>query len=140
MMKTQVKKLTTAYLAVLSKQGEIDLNQEMQTMCQQLMVATNNALQKNLNSITLSESGELGKLVTEFSGTLDTIEDISFNIAKSDAITKALNHTNKVYNYFENKWDEEIYDKSDEVRKDFIFAVLLPAMMLNDYLSKEKRH
>ena len=137
MIKKQISKLSDAYHAILAKQGKDVVYQQMRQAASDFMINTNNQLQSNLNQLSNEESSELGKMIIGYTHTIDVLDDINSNQYNTTEIAKALQQMAYSYNYYENEFLYQLERGTKEERENYINTILLPLMMLRDYLMNE---
>lgn len=137
MIEEQVSKLSMLYHSVLAQQGSNTVMQNMQQAALDFMISTNNELQNNLDDLSFSESSDLGKMIAGYAFTLEAlraIEKVENNHLK---INKSIEHIQHSYNFYEVKYTQELEYRNKQQREDYINSILLPLMMLIDFLKKQ---
>ena len=137
MITQQVSKLSSLYHTILAKQGNQAVMQNMQQATEDFMVSTNNELQRDLDELTFQESSDLGKMIAGYAFTLETLRAMEKGQSNNESIIKSLNHINISYKFYENKYIQELDYRNKQQREDYINSILLPLMMLIDFLKKQ---
>ena len=136
MIEEQVSKLSMLYHSVLAKQGSNTVMQNMQQTALEFMISTNNELQNNLDDLSFSESSDLGIMIAGYSFTLETLRSIEKGENNHLKINKSIEHIQHSYYFYEVKYNQELEYRNKQQREDYINSILLPLMMLIDFLNK----
>ena len=131
-IKEQVSKLSGLYHAILAKQGENAVMQNMQQAANDFMVSSNNELQSNLDELSYQESADLGKMISGYAFTLETFREIEKGNKNRESIIKSMESIKNSYNYYETKYIQELEYRNKQQREDYINSILLPLMMMID--------
>tara|TARA_R110002049_G_scaffold28213_6_gene97159 strand:- start:1251 stop:1670 length:420 start_codon:yes stop_codon:yes gene_type:complete len=133
----QVSKLSTLYHTILAKQGERAVMQNMQQAANDFMVSSNNELQNNLDELSYQESADLGKMIAGYAFTLETFREIENGNKNKERIIKSTESIKRSYKFYETKYVQELEYRNKQQREDYINSILLPLMMMIDYLKKQ---
>lgn len=133
----QVSKLSTLYHAILAKQGESVIMQNMQQAANDFMISSNNELQNNLDELSYQESADLGKMIAGYAFTLETFKAIENGNKNRESIIKSTESIKSSYKFYETKYIQELEYRNKQQREDYINSILLPLMMMIDYLKKQ---
>src|SRR5690606_27675830 len=116
----QVSKLSGLYHAILAKQGENAVMQNMQQAANDFMVSSNNELQSNLDELSYQESADLGKMISGYAFTLETFREIEKGNKNRESIIKSLESIKNSYKYYETKYIQELEYRNKQQREDYI--------------------
>ena len=131
-IKEQVSKLSGLYHAILAKQGENAVMQNMQQAANDFMVSSNNELQSNLDELSYQESADLGKMISGYAFTLETFREIEKGNKNRESIIKSMESIKNSYKHYETKYIQELEYRNKQQREDYINSILLPLMMMID--------
>jgi hypothetical protein len=132
----QVSKLSNLYHTILAQQGENAVMQNMQQAANDFMVSSNNELQNNLDDLSFEESADLGKMISGYAFTLDTFRAIEKGEKNRGNIINSMGLIKRSYKFYETKYIQELEHRNKQQREDYINSILLPLMMMIDYLKK----
>lgn len=136
MIEEQVSKLSSLYHTILAQQGNEAVMQNMQQAAEDFMVSTNNELQRDLEELSFQESADLGKMIAGYAFTLETLREMEKGQSDNERILKSSNYIKNSYKFYENKYIQELDYRNKQQREDYINSILLPLMMLIDFLKK----
>lgn len=137
MIEEQVSKLSSLYHIILEEQGEKAVMQNMQQAADDFMVSTNNELQRDLDELSFQESADLGQMIAGYAFTLETLRAMEKRESNPERIMKSLNYIKTSFKFYENKYIQELNYRNKQQREDYINSILLPLMMLIDFLKKQ---
>jgi hypothetical protein len=109
----------------------------MQQAAEDFMVSSNNELQNNLDDLSFEESADLGKMIAGYALTLDTFREIEKGEKNRESISRSINSIKHSYDFYEAKYIQELEYRNKQQREDYINSILLPLMMMIDYLKKQ---
>ena len=136
MIEQQVSKLSMIFHAMLEKQGDVSIMQSMQQILKDFISTTNDKLKREIN-LSFQEKIDINDIITGYSFTLKTLISIENGERNFGDINKSIDFIKKTYKLYETKYVQESYHRSKQQNENFIHSILVPLMMIIDFLKKQ---
>jgi hypothetical protein len=131
-LRQQVKKIAGLLISVLNQEGANYKANAVIQVLNDFKTTTMSQINEDIRNNDYSEIEYLEKNIKKYRKLIHLIENrfLHNNSKLENAERKAL----KIYEYYENKYIEELEHRNDEQRKEFIETILAPLMIVYLYL------